>query len=522
MEYVALVIAIATMIGVAAILLRKPKAPDSQPMEEAIRRALAAAIAEIIQENRANRDDLGRRLDTLRLDIMQNLDALRMEVGQRLDALRSDTEQKLDRLRDSTASTLGESRESQQTAIAGLRNSQQAVIAELRESQQASINGLRASQQASIAELRDSIIAMLNQSSETQSKRLGELMASSTGGMDGIRNKVDERLDKIQSEMEKSLSALMLSNETKLEEMRLTVNEKLEKTLETRLQKSFETVSTQLESVNKGLGEMKTVAESVGSLNKVLSGAKTRGILGELQLGQIIEDMLPSQLYDVEVPTVSGSRERVEYAIKLPGAEEGKHVYLPIDSKFPLEDYYRLIDGYEAGDAAQVETSRKALLARVKQFAKDVKDKYVSPPETTNFAVIFLPTEGLYSEIARDSAFIDGLRRDGVVITGPTTLSAMLNSLQIGFKTLQIQKGAAEIERTLGAVKKEFETFEGVLTKAHDKITQAGNDIETLVGRRTRAINRSLRGVQTYTGEDAQELLGINDAEADAARLTEE
>jgi DNA recombination protein RmuC len=260
---------------------------------------------------------------------------------------------------------------------------------------------------------------------------------------------------------------------------------------------------------------MRTVAESVGSLNKVLSGVKTRGILGELQLGKIIEDMLPSQLYDVEVPTVSGSRDRVEYAIKFPGAEDGKYVYLPIVSKFPLEDYYRLLDGYEAGDSAQIDTSRKALLDRVKLFAKDVKKKYVSPPETTNFAVIFLPTESLYSEVVRDASFLDDLRREGVIVTGQSTLSAMLNSLQIGFKTLQIQKGAAEIERMLGAVKKEFESFEVVLTKARDKVRQAGNDLDTLAGVRTRAIHRSLREVQTYTGEDSQMLLGISDNEID-------
>lgn len=349
-----------------------------------------------------------------------------------------------------------------------------------------------------IDRLKDSLTAQLVATGEAQRRAIGDLSVNTGESLEKIRNKVDERLEKIQGELERALNELRSSNEKKLDEMRLTVDEKLEKTLETRLQKSFETVSTQLESVNKGLGEMKTVAESVGSLNKILSNTKTRGILGELQLGQIIEDMLPPQLYDTEVSTVSGSRERVEYAVKLPGGEIGKHVYLPIDSKFPLEDYYRLLEGYENGDAALIETSRKALLARVKSFAKDVKNKYVSPPETTNFAVIFLPTEGLYSEIVRDSAFFDGLRRDGVIVTGPTTLSAMLNSLQVGFKTLQIQKGAAEIEKTLGSVKKEFETFETVLNKAHEKITQAGNELDTLVGRRTRAINRSLKEIQIY------------------------
>jgi DNA recombination protein RmuC len=226
-------------------------------------------------------------------------------------------------------------------------------------------------------------------------------------------------------------------------------------------------------------------------------------------LGQIIEDMLPSQLYDVEIPTVTGSNERVEYAIKLPGAQDGSHVYLPIDSKFPLEDYYRLLEGYEVGDSIVIEESRKALLNRVRQFAKDVTKKYVSPPETTNFAVIFLPAEGLYSEIVRDSSFLDNLRREGVIITGPSTLSAMLNSMQIGFKTLQIQKGAADIEKTLGKVKKEFESFEGVLSKARNRIRLAGEDLDTLSGTRSNAIRRSLREVQIYTGDEP--ILGLED-----------
>jgi len=457
MEYILLALSVIILALLAILLFRKPKEPDGRLIDDAARKVMTEISSQISQENRALREEL---------------------------------DQKLDRLRDSLTAMLGDARDAQLKAV----------------------GELSARTGESLDRFRASTDDRLSQMSESQNRRLSELMTSSAGSMESIRNKVDERLDKVQAELEKALGALLASNEKKLEEMRLTVNEKLEKTLETRLQKSFETVSTQLESVNKGLGEMKTVAESVGSLNKVLAGAKTRGILGELQLGQIIEDMLPSQLYDVEVPTVSGSKERVEYAIKLPGAEEGKHIYLPVDSKFPLEDYYRLLDGYEAGDAAQIDSSRKALLDRVKMFAKDIRKKYVSPPDTTNFAVMFLPTEGLYSEIVRDSTFLDDLRRDGVIITGPSTLSAMLNSLQIGFKTLQIQKGAAEIERMLGAVKKEFESFEAVLTKARDKVRQAGNDLDTLAGTRTRAINRSLREVQTYTGEDAQALLGIEES----------
>jgi DNA recombination protein RmuC len=335
---------------------------------------------------------------------------------------------------------------------------------------------------------------------ESQNRRLTELNASNVFGMDSVRNKVDERLNLMQ-----------LSNEKRLDEMRQTVDEKLERTLESRLQKSFETVSQQLESVNRGLGEMKSVAESVGSLNKVLSNSKTRGILGELQLGQIIEDMLPASLYDREVPTIPGSSEHVEYAVKLPGNNDEGHVYLPIDSKFPLEDYYRLLEGYDSGNGEVIESARKALLNRIKQFARDVKQKYVSPPHTTNFAIIFLPTEGLYAEAVRDSVFFDSLRQDGVMIAGPTTLSALLNSLQVGFKTLQIQRGAAEIEKTLGAVKKEFENFERVLTRAQVKIAGAGKDIEDLVGVRTRKINLRLKEIQVYSGGDAHLLAGISE-----------
>jgi DNA recombination protein RmuC len=356
-------------------------------------------------------------------------------------------------------------------------------------------------------------MAVFESGRESNRKAIGELskemndgmhsfLRHTTDGMEGIRSSVDEKLMGIQS-----------SNEKKLDEMRNVVNEKLEKTLETRLQKSFEIVGAQLESVNRGLGEMKTVAQSVGSLNRILAGSKSRGILGEVQLGQIIEDMLPSQLYEREIATKAGSTGRVEYAIKLPGADVGGHVFLPIDSKFPLETYERLLDCYEIGDPDEIDTARKALYARIKAFAKDIREKYISPPETTHFAVMFLPTEGLYAEIAREAAFFEALRQDGIVIAGPTTLSAMLNSLQLGFKTLQIQKGAADIEKTLGAVKKEFGNFEGVLKKAHQRITQTGNELENLIGTRTNAINRSLRDVQMYTGEE--NLLGLpNDEES--------
>ncbi|HEL1913045.1 TPA: DNA recombination protein RmuC [Streptococcus suis] len=337
-----------------------------------------------------------------------------------------------------------------------------------------------------------------------------------------LRTELYQQLTDIRQELNKShlenrdatdrrLQAIQESNEKRLEEMRQTVEEKLEKTLQTRLQASFETVSKQLESVNRGLGEMQTVARDVGSLNKVLSGTKTRGIMGELQLGQIIEDILTPSQYEREFATVSGSNERVEYAVKLPGRTEGDYIYLPIDSKFPLADYYRLEDAYESGDKDQIELHRKNLLAAIKRFAKDIQSKYLNPPETTNFGVLFLPTEGLYSEVVRNPIFFDELRRqENIVVAGPTTLSALLNSLSVGFKTLNIQRSADDISKVLGNVKLEFGKFSDLLVKAQKQLNQASSNIDKLLTTRTNAIERSLRTIDLYEDDQTKGLLGLS------------
>lgn len=337
-----------------------------------------------------------------------------------------------------------------------------------------------------------------------------------------LRTELYQQLTDIRQELNKShletrdatdrrLQAIQESNEKRLEEMRQTVEEKLEKTLQTRLQASFEMVSKQLESVNRGLGEMQTVARDVGSLNKVLSGTKTRGIMGELQLGQIIEDILTPSQYEREFVTVSGSSERVEYAVKLPGRTGGDYIYLPIDSKFPLADYYRLEDAYESGDKDQIDLHRKNLLAAIKRFAKDIQSKYLNPPETTNFGVLFLPTEGLYSEVVRNPIFFDDLRRqENIVVAGPTTLSALLNSLSVGFKTLNIQRSADDISKVLGNVKLEFGKFSDLLVKAQKQLNQASSNIDKLLTTRTNAIERSLRTIDLYEDDQTKGLLGLS------------
>ena len=327
-----------------------------------------------------------------------------------------------------------------------------------------------------------------------------------------IRQELNQSLLKNRDATDQRLQALQTSNEKRLEEMRQTVEEKLEKTLQTRLQASFETVSKQLESVNRGLGEMQNVARDVGTLNKVLSNTKTRGIMGELQLGQIIEDILTPNQYEREFATVSGSSERVEYAIKMPGQTGDDYVYLPIDSKFPLADYYRLEEAYEEGDKDQIDLYRKTLLASIKRFAKDIASKYLNPPETTNFGILFLPTEGLYSEVVRNPEFFDGLRRnEQIVVAGPSTLSALLNSLSVGFKTLNIQKSANDISKILGNVKGEFGKFGDILVKAQRHLSNASSNLDELLTRRTNAIERTLRTIELYEDDQTKSLLQISE-----------
>ncbi|SDP05775.1 DNA recombination protein RmuC [Streptococcus equinus] len=360
---------------------------------------------------------------------------------------------------------------------------------------------------------KDQVLALNNQLNRLQNDlytQLNDIRDVLHKSLSDNRDRSDQRLEIINRNLTNSVKEMQASNEKRLEEMRQTVEEKLEQTLQNRLKASFETVSKQLESVNQGLGEMKTVAQDVGTLNKVLSNTKTRGILGELQLGQIIEDIMTPSQYEREVPTVSGSSERVEYAIKLPGVEDDGYVYLPIDSKFPLEDYYRLEDAYENGDKEQVELYRKSLLNSIKRFAKDINKKYLNPPETTNFGIMFLPTEGLYSEVVRNASFFDSLRRDeNIVVAGPSTLSALLNSLAVGFKTLNIQKNANDISKILGNVKVEFEKFGNMLVKAQKQINTANNTLDSLISTRTNAIIRALNTVESYQDQATTSLLNL-------------
>ena len=318
----------------------------------------------------------------------------------------------------------------------------------------------------------------------------------------------DRRIAELREAIEKRLGELMAGNEKKLEEMRVTVDEKLHKTLESRLAESFKHVSERLEQVHKGLGEMQTLAAGVGDLKRVLTNVKTRGVLGEVQLAALLEQILVASQYATNIATRPGSSERVEFAIRLPGRDTaGSVVWLPIDAKFPLEDYERLARAQEAADVEAVEVAAKALESRIRLEARTIGDKYLEPPATTDFALLYLPFEGLYAEVLRRPGLFDSLQREHrVTVCGPTTLTAILNSLQMGFRTLAIEQRSSEVWQILGAVKGEFARFGDVLARTRKKLEEASNTIGSAEVR-TRAIERKLRGVEALPAPGATELL---------------
>jgi DNA recombination protein RmuC len=318
----------------------------------------------------------------------------------------------------------------------------------------------------------------------------------------------ERKLEQVRQTLEEKLVLLQEENSRKLEQMRLTVDEKLHATLEQRLGDSFKMISERLEMVHRGLGEMQSIAVGVGDLKRVLSNVKTRGTLGEIALESLLEQIMTIDQYEKNVAVKSGRTERVEFAVKLPAGEErNSHVWLPIDSKFPLEDYQRLLDAEETGDALLAAEAAKALETRVKLEAKTIRDKYIEPPHTTEFAILFLPIEGLYAEILRRPGLWDTLQREyHVIVTGPATLSALLNSLQMGFRTLAIQKRSSEVWKLLGAVKTEFGKFGDILEKTQKKLQEATNAIDSAKVR-TRAIERNLRNVEELPANEANQIL---------------
>ena len=425
------------------------------------------------------------------------------KLESQLTELRAALEKELEELRDDTRGEIRASREETNTAV---RESMRAV--------------------------GDTLAAVQKQASSVQDTRLRELVESVARSQEMLQKTVSERLSSVEerfrdfTEQDKQsletvrqtvqtgLTSLQQDNAAQLEKMRATVDEKLQKTLDERITQSFKLVNDRLQEVYAGLGEMRTLASGVGDLKKVLSNVKTRGILGEIQLGAIIEEMLPREQYEENVATVPGSSNRVESAIRLPGAEDGT-VWLPVDAKFPADIYHQLVDAYDAGDPAQIAAAASLLDARIKGCAKDIRDKYIDPPNTTDFGIMFLPFEGLYAEVVRRGLADVVQRQYKVSIAGPTTFAALLNSLQMGFRTLAIQKRSSEVWTVLGAVKTEFQSFGEVLTTAQKRIEQTSAELDRLVGVRTRKINSKLRQVSELPAPEARDVLEDGSAPAE-------
>ena len=317
--------------------------------------------------------------------------------------------------------------------------------------------------------------------------------------------------------MTRQQEQLVQSTEKRLDDMRLMVEEKLQKTLNERIGQSFELVRTQLENVQQGLGEMKNLAQDVGGLKRVLTNVKTRGTFGEVQLGALLEQMLSPEQYDANVKTKKKGTEFVEYAVKLPGKDDGLEcVYLPIDAKFPKDAYEQYLDAYEAGNVEQINATSRQLEVIVKKMARDIRDKYLDPPYTTDFGIMFLPFENIYAEVIRRTSLVEQLQREfRVIVTGPTTLGAILNSLQMGFRTLAIEKRSSEVWTVLAAVKTEFGKFGGMLEKVQKNLETAGSQLDEVIGKRTRAIELKLSGVQELPAEQSASILAIGDAMQD-------
>lgn len=361
-------------------------------------------------------------------------------------------------------------------------------------------------------ELKQQLNSDASQNREELKKSLNDLSESLVRKLTDLSATQQQQSDNLRKTLETQLEGIRQNNETKLEQMRLTVDEKLHTTLEKRLGESFQIVSDRLELVHKSMGEMQTLAKGVGNLEKVLSNVKNRGVLGEMQLGNLLEDLLSPSQYETNFKPNKRRNESVEYAIRLPGPDEEKeNIFLPLDAKFPIEDYQRLLDAYDAGDIPKIEAERKNLADRIKSCARDIRDKYLNPPVTTDFGLLFLPFEGLYAEALRITGLFEIVMRESrVVICGPTTTAALINSLQIGFKTLAIQKKTAEVWKILSAIKHEFGKFGDMLDNTQKKLQEASNNIEK-ASFRSRQIEKKLSKVQELPVSESAAMLGLED-----------
>ncbi len=476
-------------------------------------------LRELHDSARAGRSEQGEALARMQQTLLAQAGDVARTQNEQIDSFRS----QLGAFQQMLGDTLGQTTQALGVQAHSSREAQDAAFTRLREAVEASL----ARQAQAQAEAQQAAAAQLAQAQQRLGELLGDTLRQTAGQqvqqlqqlgdqqgqrLSEMRQTVEQRLAAVQAGVEQRLQSLAADNEKKLEQMRATVDEKLHATLEQRLGESFKQVADRLEQVHKGLGEMQGLARDVGSLNRVLSNVKTRGIFGEVQLAGLLEQVFTPEQYATNVATVPGSSERVEFALRLPGrgpAAGGAEapIWLPVDAKFPREDYERLLEAHERADAPAVEAAAKAIEARLRAEARSIRDKYVAPPHTTDFAILFVPTEGLYAEALRRPGLVEALQREfKVMLAGPTTLLAVLNSLQMGFRTLALEKRSAEVWEVLGAVKTEFGKFGAILDKTRKKIDEAGKTLDD-AGVRTRAMDRRLRSVEALSEARAAELL---------------
>lgn len=493
-------VGILAVIALLAVLLLRKK-PDTAADPAAIAAATADATVRALTETLRRevtdpilREERGSQ-STLRTEMQTELRGSRTETV-------STVQTSMDKLGQSLRESQRETAELQAKRIAELTAAEAKLMNELKEAQTQRF----AAQDARLEAMQRSLNALLSERMDGLNTTVGQRLSEVEKQFKDFREQSAAARELLRKTMEERMTVMQTRNAEQLEQMRATVDEKLQKTLDERISQSFKAVNDRLADVYKGLGEMQTLAGDVGDLKKVMAGVKTRGILGEIQLGAIISEMLSPEQYEENIVTRPGTANRVEFAIKLPG-EGDVPVYLPIDAKFPADAYHHLVDAYEAGDPDRIKAASSELEARVKGAAKDIRDKYLEPPYTTTFGIMFLPFEGLYAEVVR-MGLVDVLQNQyRVSVAGPTTLAALLNSLQMGFRTLAIQKRSGEVWEVLGAVKTEFGNFEKVLAKAKERIDQTGDELDKLIGTRTRQINRKLKSVAELPAADAQKLL---------------
>ena len=442
------------IVLIGFVFISRPKNPDSTELKnslDAIKQRQNQLRSELLQEFKLNREEINNTAKSNRVELSNSFKELKQELSGAIEKFANTNKETIEKLNGAMSSSLDKLCEKQ---------SQDADKASTRLKQ-------------SLKELQESFDKSVKSFNDLQREKF--------------------------SELELKQHKLVESTEKRLDQMRETVEEKLQKTLNERLGQSFEQVGKQLESVQKGLGEMQTLAQDVGGLKQVLSNVKMRGGIGEVQLAMLLENILAPNQYEPNVKTKKGSDALVEFAIKLPGKDESKdHIWLPIDAKFPKDAYEQLQNAFDEAEPKAMEAAQKNLDNAIKKMAKDISEKYLDPPNTTDFGIMFLPFEGIYAEVVRKAALLEEVQRDyRVLITGPTTLAAILNSLQMGFKTLTIEKRSSEVWKVLGAVKTEFEKFGGLLEKAQKNIQRGLNDLDNLSGTRTRAIQRQLKTVES-------------------------